>query len=97
MAAVPGVGGVDEPVPPVALAYQSKLAPEAVRADAGWLRQSWTGLVTMGAAGSALTVTVMGTLGLSHWFVSVWLTYQVFVPAVVVSGVGAVGVPVPSR
>ena len=71
---MPGVGGVDELVPPVAAVYHNKPVPVAVSGEAVWFSQSNTGDVTAGAAGVALTVTVMGTLGLSQLLGNVWLT-----------------------
>ena len=44
--------------------------------------------------GSGLIVTVTGLLALSHP-PTVWLTYQVVLPALVVGGMGATGLPVP--
>ena len=63
---VDGVGGVEEPVPPVAAVYHNKLLPVAVSIPAADPSQYLTGLITAGAASAALTVTVIGVLGLSQ-------------------------------
>ena len=65
--AVDGVGAVGEPVPAVAVLYQSKLVPvaESCTEEKPW--QNTTGLVTPGAAGTAVTFTVITALvGLSQ-------------------------------
>ena len=64
--AVLGVGAVVEPVPFVAVVYQSKFEPDAVSTDAVAPWQYANGLVIVGADGVAFTVTVIAVLGLSH-------------------------------
>ena len=71
---VVGVGAVDEPVPPVAAVYHSKLLPVAVKAVAVAPSQYVTGVVTVGADGGAFTVTAIAALGLSQPAADVWLT-----------------------
>ncbi len=71
--AVEGTGAVAEPVPPVAAVYQSKLDPVAVKAVAVAFWQYVTGVVTVGAAGVAVILTVICALGLSQLPVD-WLT-----------------------
>ena len=70
---VTGVGAVDEPVPPVAAVYQSKLVPVAVSGTAVVFWQYVTGVVTPGAAGVGLIVTVIEARGPSQPLVD-WLT-----------------------
>ena len=53
-------------VPPVATLYHFKAVPVAVKAAAVAFWQYVTGLLTVGAAGTALTVTAMAVLGLSQ-------------------------------
>ena len=53
-------------MPPVATLYHFKAVPVAVKAVAVAFWQYVTGLVTVGAAGMALTVTASGALGLSQ-------------------------------
>ena len=48
----------------------------------------------MVTTGSGLIVTVIGLLALSHP-PTVWLTYHVVLPTLVVGGMGAMGLPVP--
>ena len=67
-AAVLGVGGVALPVPPVAAVYQSKLVPVAVSAVAVAPWQYAIG-ATVGAAGVAVTFTVIAALGPSQLFI----------------------------
>ena len=62
---VEGVGAVALPVPPVAVVYQSKPVPVAVRAVAVEFWQYVTGLVTVGNAGVVMIVTIKGVLTLS--------------------------------
>ncbi len=73
--AVDGVGAVAEPVPPVSLVYHNKLVPVAVSgcAVAPW---QYVTSCTVGAAGKAVTVTVIFALGLSQEGVPpvLWLT-----------------------
>lgn len=71
---VEGVGAVEEPMPPVAVAYHNKPVPFAISglAVAPW--QSCTGVVTTGALGRGFTVTTMGTRGLSQLLLRDWLT-----------------------
>ena len=73
MVAVLGVGAVTEPVPPVAVEYQSKFVPVAVSAVAAVFWQYVTGVTTIGAAGVAVTFTTIDALGPSQLFI-VWLT-----------------------
>jgi hypothetical protein len=91
---VDGVGAVALPTPPVALLYHNKLLPVAVSGAEGAPWQYFTGLLTTGAAGVLLTVTVMDDLGLSQEPVD-WLTQYISVVSLVVGGVGAVALPVP--
>ena len=49
VADVNGVGAVADPTPPVAVLYQSKLVPVAVKAVAVAFWQYVTGVVTVGA------------------------------------------------
>ena len=72
-AAVPGVGAVALPVPPVAAVYHNKFDPVAVKTAAAAFWQYVTGVVTVGAAGVAVTVTAMAALGPSQPD-TVWLT-----------------------
>ena len=51
--------------------------------------------MAVGAEAGLPIVTVTGVLALSQLPGGVWLTYQVVVPAEVVEGTGAVGLPVP--
>ena len=67
-AAVEGTGAVALPVPPVATVYQRRFVPVAVSAVAVSFRQYNTGVVTVGAAGNAVTVTTITALGLSQPF-----------------------------
>ena len=55
---VDGVGAVDEPVPPLTTVYHNRLLPVAVNAVAVAFKQYTTGVVTPGAVGKSLTVTV---------------------------------------
>ena len=71
-AVVIGVGAVADPMPPVAVLYQSKLVPEAVKAVAVAFWQYVTGVVTVGA-GVTFIVTVIDALGPSQ-VAMVWLT-----------------------
>ena len=73
VAVVTGVGAVVLEVPPVAAVYQSNPVPLAVKTVAAAFWQYVTGVVTVGAAGIAFTVTTIDALGLSQPFV-VWLT-----------------------
>ena len=68
-----GTGGVELPVPPVAVKYQRRFVPLAVRATAVVFWQYVMGVTTVGAAGGAVTFTVIEVLGPSHPFI-VWLT-----------------------
>ena len=92
-AAVEGVGAVALPVPPVATVYHNSPVPVAVRGAAVAPWQYVTGVVTVGASGKALTVTVISALGLSQPIV--WLTQYEVLPDAAVEGVGAVALPVP--
>ncbi len=71
--AVEGVGAVVLPVPPVADVYQRRLLPLAVRAVAVAPWQYVTSC-TVGAAGGAVTVTVIAARGLSQPEAVTWLT-----------------------
>ena len=64
-AVVEGVGAVADPVPPVAAAYQSKFVPIAVNAVAVAFPEK-IGEFTIGAAGVAVTSTVITARGDSH-------------------------------
>ena len=64
---------MDEPVPPVAAVYHNNPLPVALSALAVALWQYVTGVVTVGAAGVAFTVTVIEARGLSQ-LLTVWLT-----------------------
>ena len=55
---VNGVGAIADPVPPVAAVYHNRLVPVADNADAIAFKQYTTGVVTVGAAVNAFTVTV---------------------------------------
>ena len=70
---VEGVGAVGLPVPPVGTVYHSRLDPFAVNGTAVAFWQYVTGVVTPGAAGKAITITVMEARGPSQLF-TVWLT-----------------------
>ena len=57
--AVPGIGAVASPVPPFSEVYHNRLSPVAVSAVAVSPTQYSTGeLLTVGATGRSLTVTV---------------------------------------
>ena len=71
-AVVIGVGAVADPMPPVALIYQSKLVPVAFKAVAVAFWQYVTGVVTVGARVEFM-VTVIDVLGPSQ-VAMVWLT-----------------------
>ena len=71
-AVVNGVGAVADPMPPVALIYQSKLVPVAVKAVAVAFWQYATVVVTVGARVEFM-VTVIDVLGPSQ-VAMVWLT-----------------------
>ena len=58
------IGAVALPVPPVDAAYQSNPDPAAVKTGAVTPGHMAAGSVTVGAAGSALTVSVTVVLGL---------------------------------
>ena len=61
------VGAVAEPVPPDATLYQSKFDPVAESCTEGEPWHKTTGLVTVGAEGTAVTFTVITTrVGLSQ-------------------------------
>ena len=62
---VDGIGAVAVPVPPVGPVYHNKLLPVAVNAAAVTFWQYITGLLTVGAAGTADTLTTITALGLS--------------------------------
>ena len=83
--AVDGVGAVALAVPPVAAVYQFNIPPAAgvaVNADAVAFRQYTTGLVTNGAVGNGLTVTVILTVSEQpEEFVSI--TWSVAFPTLV--------------
>ena len=72
VAVVNGVGAVADPTPPVAVLYQSKLVPVAVKAVAGAFWQYVTGVVTVGACVEFM-VTVIDARGPSQ-VAMVWLT-----------------------
>ena len=57
--AVEGVGAVALPVPPVAVVYHNRFVPVAVSGTAVAFWQYVTGVVTVGARGAAVTVTVI--------------------------------------
>ena len=61
-----------DPIPPVAVLYQSRLLPVAVKAVAVTFWQYVTGVVTV-AAGVTFIVTVIDALGPSQ-VAMVWLT-----------------------
>ena len=61
-----GVGAVALPVPPEDTVYHKRLVPVALSADAAIPSHKLTGEVTVGAAGLALTLMVMGSLSLSQ-------------------------------
>ena len=61
-----GIGAVLLPVPPVAVVYHIKFVPVAESAVAVTFWQYVTDETTTGAAGSAVTVTVIAERGLSH-------------------------------
>ena len=63
---VTGVGAVVLPVPPVGTVYQSKLVPVAVSGTAVAPWQYTTGVVTVGAAGNAFTLTTIAARGPSQ-------------------------------
>ena len=65
VAVVNGVGAVEDPMPPVAVLYQNKLVPVAVKAVAVAFWQYVTGVVTVGA-GVEFIVTVIDALGPSQ-------------------------------
>ena len=71
--AVDGVGAVALPVPPVAVVYHNNAVPVAVNGTAAAPWQYVTGVVTPGADGVAIIVTVMASLGPSQPF-RVWDT-----------------------
>ena len=71
-AVVNGVGAVADPMPPVALLYQSKLVPVAVKAVAVSFWQYVTGVVTVGA-GVEFMVMEIDDRGPSQ-VAMVWLT-----------------------
>ena len=73
MVVVDGVGAVEDPVPPLATVYQSKLVPVAVSGVAVEFWQYVTGEDTVGAAGVAVTFTVIVARGPSQ-VDTVWLT-----------------------
>ncbi len=64
--AVEGVGAVAEPTPPAERVYQSRFVPVALSGVEASPWQYVTGLVTVGAAGVALIVTVIAALGPSQ-------------------------------
>ena len=72
VAVVNGVGAVEDPMPPVAVLYQNKLVPVAVKAVAVAFWQYVTGVVTVGA-GVEFMVTVIDARGPSQ-VAMVWLT-----------------------
>ena len=72
VAVVNGVGAVADPTPPVAVLYQSKLAPVADKVVAVAFWQYVTVVVTVGA-GVAFMVTVIDARGPSQ-VAMVWLT-----------------------
>ena len=59
--AVLGVGAVALPVPPVAAVYHNKFDPVAVKAVAVAFWQYVTGVVTAGAKGDGVMVTLANT------------------------------------
>jgi hypothetical protein len=61
-----GVGSVADPVPPVADVYHNNPVPIALNAVAVAPWQYVNGVVTVGNAGVALTVTDIGDLGPSQ-------------------------------
>jgi hypothetical protein len=63
---VDGVGAVALPTPPVGAAYHKRLLPVAVKALAVAFWQYVTGLDTVGAAGIAFTVKLIGIAALEH-------------------------------
>ena len=65
VAVVNGVGAVADPMPPVAVLYQSKLVPVADKAVAVAFWQYVTGVVTVGA-GVEFMVTVIDARGPSQ-------------------------------
>ena len=70
-----GMGAVAVPVPPLEVLYHNKFVPVAVRAVAVAPRQYVTCVITVGAAGAAITCTFIVALGLSPQPpVVVWLT-----------------------
>ena len=71
-AVVNGVDAVADPMPPVAVLYQSKLVPVAVKTVAVAFWQYVTGVVTVGG-GVTFVVTVIDVLGPSQ-VAMVWLT-----------------------
>ena len=83
--AVDGVGAVALAVPPVAVVYQFSTPPAAgvaVNALAVAFKQYTTGVVTNGAAGNGLTVTVIRTVSEQpDEFVSI--TWRVAFPTLV--------------
>ena len=68
-----GEGAAVLPVPPVAVVYHSRFVPVAVSGVVTAFWQYVTGVLTVGAAGAAVTVTAIKALGPSHAPV-VWLT-----------------------
>ncbi len=70
---VDGVGAIALPTPPVAAVYHNNPVPVAVSAVAVVPWQWVTGVVTAGAAGMLLMVTVIAALGPSQAPVD-WLT-----------------------
>ena len=65
--AVETVGAVDEPMPPADAVYQSRFIPVAESCIDGEPWHNTNGLETPGAAGTAVTFTVIGALiGLSQ-------------------------------
>jgi len=63
---VEGVGAVALPTPPVAAVYHNRFVPVAVSGTAVAPWQYVTGLVTVGAAGNAVTFTVIAARGPSQ-------------------------------
>ncbi len=66
IAVVDGVGAVVLPVPPVAVVYHIRFVPDAVNGTAVAPWQYVTGVLTVGAAGRAVTFTVIAARGPSH-------------------------------
>ena len=71
--AVEGVGAVAIPVPPVDTVYHNRFVPVAVNAVAVAFWQYVTGVITVGAAGVAVIVTVTSNLAELSQPLTVWL------------------------